>query len=68
METEETYKLRGIEIQFPYKAYPCQIKYMESVIEALEGRKNALLESPTGNFKKLTLKEPEKPYVYSAQA
>lgn len=50
MEAGETYKLRGVEVEFPYKAYPCQLKYMESVIEALEGRKNALLESPTGKF------------------
>ena len=40
---------------FPYEAYECQLHYMRSVVRALEGRGNALLESPTGTGKTLCL-------------
>lgn len=42
-------------MQFPYDAYPCQLDYMSSVIAALQEKKNALLESPTGTGKTLCL-------------
>lgn len=45
----------GIPVEFPHSAYPCQIKYMESVLKALKNRENALLESPTGTGKTLSL-------------
>jgi regulator of telomere elongation helicase 1 len=50
-----TYTLRGIEVDFPYDAYPCQQRYMESVLQSLLMGKHALLESPTGTGKTLCL-------------
>ncbi|KAF6141002.1 hypothetical protein GIB67_006631 [Kingdonia uniflora] len=49
------YKIRGIDVDFPYEAYDCQIVYMEKVIESLQNKCNALLESPTGTGKTLCL-------------
>lgn len=45
----------GIPVEFPHNAYPCQITFMESVLKALKNRENALLESPTGTGKTLSL-------------
>lgn len=50
-----TYKIRGIDVDFPYEAYDCQIVYMEKVIQSLQENCNALLESPTGTGKTLCL-------------
>ena len=49
------YTIEGIEVDFPYDAYPCQLKFMESTIRALMGSVNAILESPTGTGKTLCL-------------
>ncbi|KAI3863649.1 hypothetical protein MKW92_053648 [Papaver armeniacum] len=49
------YKIRGINVDFPFEAYDCQIVYMEKVIESLQTKSNALLESPTGTGKTLCL-------------
>ncbi|GAB2293557.1 Regulator of telomere elongation helicase 1 [Dionaea muscipula] len=49
------YKIRGIDVDFPYDAYDCQIDYMEKVVQSLQQRGNALLESPTGTGKTLCL-------------
>ncbi|GAB4815023.1 hypothetical protein N2152v2_002069 [Parachlorella kessleri] len=49
------YTLRGVEVRFPFDAYPCQLEYMGRVIEALQQGQNALLESPTGTGKTLCL-------------
>ena len=48
-------QLRGVDVKFPFEAYPCQVKYMEGVLEALQCSTNALLESPTGTGKTLCL-------------
>jgi len=48
-------QLRGVDVKFPFEAYPCQVKYMECVLEALQSSENALLESPTGTGKTLCL-------------
>ena len=45
----------SIEIKFPYKPYPAQLAYMSEVISALNGKSNAILESPTGTGKTLCL-------------
>lgn len=45
----------GISVEFPHEPYPCQLLYMQKVIEALSGSKNALLESPTGTGKTISL-------------
>ncbi|KAK1434107.1 hypothetical protein QVD17_11025 [Tagetes erecta] len=50
-----TYKIRGINVEFPFEAYECQIVYMEKVIQSLQEKSNALLESPTGTGKTLCL-------------
>eukprot|EP00727_Mastigamoeba_balamuthi_P005711 m51a1_g176 putative regulator of telomere elongation helicase 1-like (853) ;mRNA; r:584092-587690 len=48
--------IRGVDVQFPYASpYPCQLVYMERLIQALQEGKNALLESPTGTGKTLCL-------------
>ncbi|GAU92233.1 hypothetical protein RvY_04341 [Ramazzottius varieornatus] len=47
--------IRGIEVNFPFEPYEIQINYMEKVIEALQTKSNALLESPTGTGKTLCL-------------
>ncbi|KAI9160826.1 hypothetical protein LWI28_011852 [Acer negundo] len=50
-----TYRLRGIDVDFPFEAYDCQLVYMEKVIQSLQNKCNALLESPTGTGKTLCL-------------
>eukprot|EP01022_Parablepharisma_sp_SALTPOND_P026354 TRINITY_DN629_c0_g1_i1.p1 TRINITY_DN629_c0_g1~~TRINITY_DN629_c0_g1_i1.p1 ORF type:complete len:1040 (-),score=124.45 TRINITY_DN629_c0_g1_i1:3267-6386(-) len=50
-----SFTLRGTEVTFPYPPYDQQRQYMEAVIEACEENKNALLESPTGTGKTLSL-------------
>lgn len=50
-----TYNIRGIDVDFPYEAYDCQLVYMEKVIQSLQNKCNALLESPTGTGKTLCL-------------
>ncbi|KHN32605.1 regulator of telomere elongation helicase 1 homolog [Glycine soja] len=50
-----TYKIRGIDVDFPYEAYESQLVYMDKVIQSLQEKCNALLESPTGTGKTLCL-------------
>ncbi|PHU24343.1 hypothetical protein BC332_09450 [Capsicum chinense] len=50
-----TYRIRGIDVDFPYEAYDCQIAYMDKVVQSLQNKCNALLESPTGTGKTLCL-------------
>jgi Rad3-related DNA helicase len=47
--------IRQVPVEFPFEPYPCQVRYMEHVIEALQTGQNALLESPTGTGKTLGL-------------
>ena len=42
-------KIRGIEVDFPFQPYKCQVDYMEKVIACLQEKKNGVLESPTGD-------------------
>lgn len=30
------YELRGVPVDFPYEAYPCQLVFMEKVIQSLQ--------------------------------
>lgn len=45
----------SIPVYFPYEPYPIQVAYMQKVIESLETKQNALLQSPTGTGKTLCL-------------
>ena len=47
--------VRGLNVDFPFPPYDCQLLYMEKVIEGLQESKNCLLESPTGTGKTLCL-------------
>ncbi|AFZ81629.1 DNA repair helicase, putative [Theileria equi strain WA] len=47
--------IEGVEVRFPYPPYQSQKLYMEAVIKAVKNGKNALLESPTGTGKTLSL-------------
>jgi regulator of telomere elongation helicase 1 len=44
-----------IPVSFPYPPYPVQVTYLNKVIEGLTTAKNALLESPTGTGKTMSL-------------
>ncbi|CAG9585867.1 unnamed protein product [Danaus chrysippus] len=45
----------GIPVTFPFEPYEVQKSYMEKVIESLQNNTNAVLESPTGTGKTLSL-------------
>lgn len=32
----ERYTISNVEVEFPFRAYPCQLVYMEKVIQALQ--------------------------------
>jgi regulator of telomere elongation helicase 1 len=49
------YSVRGLLIQWPFKPYDQQLEYCNNVIEAIQTKKNAILESPTGTGKTLSL-------------
>lgn len=62
MDRRQKYKIRGVDVEFPYKPYGPQLAFMGKVLAALEqsrvqriGSVNALLESPTGSGKTLAL-------------
>ena len=48
-------EISGVKVHFPFRPYGCQIEYMNRVMQALNDGKNALLESPTGTGKTLSL-------------
>ncbi|PAA58021.1 hypothetical protein BOX15_Mlig027287g1 [Macrostomum lignano] len=48
-------RINGIDVSFPFEPYPCQVEYMRKVLQALQTGQNALLESPTGTGKSLSL-------------
>ncbi|RHY10801.1 hypothetical protein DYB37_009663 [Aphanomyces astaci] len=50
-----TLQIGGIPVSFPFTPYDSQVVYMEKVIQSLEFKQNALLESPTGTGKTLCL-------------
>lgn len=47
--------ISGIPVSFPFEPYEVQKCYMEKVITSLQNNTNALLESPTGTGKTLSL-------------
>ncbi|TNJ27880.1 TFIIH basal transcription factor complex helicase subunit [Giardia muris] len=52
----------GLPVPFPFEPYPSQRKYVEAVVMALNQRYCALLESPTGTGKTLSLLLPALTY------
>lgn len=50
-----TIDIRGVPVSFPFEPYELQKNYMEKVIESLQNQTNAVLESPTGTGKTLSL-------------
>ncbi|XP_041359589.1 regulator of telomere elongation helicase 1-like [Gigantopelta aegis] len=47
--------IKGVQVDFPFDPYACQLTYMEKVIECLQTGVNGILESPTGTGKTLCL-------------
>lgn len=47
--------VKGVHVNFPFDPYPCQVTYMEKVVECLQKNVNGILESPTGTGKTLSL-------------
>ena len=48
-------QIENIEVLFPFQPYPAQHVFMSSLIKAVDAKQNALLESPTGTGKTLSL-------------
>lgn len=50
------YEINGIHVYFPFEAYECQLQMMREMITSLTGSKqHALLESPTGSGKSMSI-------------
>jgi len=47
--------INGVDVVFPYRPYDIQYKYMEKVIESCIKNQPAILESPTGTGKTLSM-------------
>eukprot|EP01083_Nonionella_stella_P047931 128355_1 len=54
-EGQNELDIAGIKVLFPFEPYDCQLIYMQKVIETLQTGTTALLESPTGTGKTLSL-------------
>ena len=53
---QRSFAIGGHKVFFPHEQpYDCQLEYMKKVIQSAEGSQNALLESPTGTGKTLSL-------------
>ena len=51
------YKIGGVPVSFPVKAYPPQMAMMAKIISSLQKGRNCLLESPTGSGKSFEILE-----------
>ncbi|RDD47463.1 Fanconi anemia group J protein [Trichoplax sp. H2] len=51
IDNNRSYTISGVQVEFPYKAYPSQLSMMSKIIQGLQQRKHCLLESPTGSEK-----------------
>lgn len=50
-----TLTINGISFTFPYKPYPSQILSVSKIIDAIKNNKTAIIESPTGSGKSLSI-------------
>lgn len=41
-------EINGVSVKFPRDPYQVQLDYMQKLIESIENKQNAVLESPTG--------------------
>ncbi|BFZ16911.1 hypothetical protein BsWGS_19949 [Bradybaena similaris] len=48
-------EISGIQVNFPFTPYSCQVEYMNKVLTCLQKNQNGVLESPTGTGKTLSL-------------
>ncbi|CAG5133949.1 unnamed protein product [Candidula unifasciata] len=48
-------EISGVQVNFPFTPYPCQVDYMSKVLTCLQKNQNGVLESPTGTGKTLSL-------------
>lgn len=55
VEGQKKLNIGGHTVYFPYEPYEAQINYMSKVLESLDNKQNAILESPTGTGKTLCL-------------
>ncbi|KXS22013.1 DNA repair helicase [Gonapodya prolifera JEL478] len=55
MGPQKQLDLRGVQTLFPYDPYGVQVDLMERVLLALQSKRHALIESPTGTGKTLCL-------------
>jgi fanconi anemia group J protein len=54
-ERQTTVMLSGYAVNFPFEPYGTQLAFMSRVLAALKSKQDALLESPTGTGKSLSL-------------
>lgn len=55
MKRQHKFQTEGHTVYFPFPPYNCQVDFMSKLIKALNTGENALLESPTGTGKTLSL-------------
>lgn len=55
-EKMPTYRLRCIDVDFPFEAYDCQLVYMEKVIQALQEVKSQKIEDLAFDFRIVDVK------------
>ncbi|KAJ1913622.1 hypothetical protein H4219_005131 [Mycoemilia scoparia] len=51
----ESFFIGGVEVEFPFKPYTAQMQMMSQILRALKAKSNAMVESPTGSGKSLSL-------------
>jgi len=55
LQKQTKLNINGLDVYFPFKPYECQSNFMSQMINAMQNSENALLESPTGTGKTLSL-------------